>query len=86
MLIFGVIGYVLRKLSYEPAPLVLAFVLGPMFERNLRQALIISDGSLMVFLTHPISLGALLICFLFLLSGILPALRKKRKLALSDEQ
>jgi putative tricarboxylic transport membrane protein len=86
MLIFGIVGYVLRKLNYEPAPLVLAFVLGPMFERNLRQALIISDGSPMVFLTHPISLGALVICFLFLFSAILPSLRRKRRLALSDKQ
>jgi putative tricarboxylic transport membrane protein len=78
MLIFGAVGYALRKLSYEPAPLVLAFVLGPMFERNLRQALIISDGSPMVFLTHPISLGALLICLLFLLSPVLRPLRRKK--------
>jgi len=82
MLIFGVIGYVLRKLSYELAPLILAFVLGPMFERNLRQALIISDGSPMVFLTHPISLGALILCLLFLLSAVLPSLKRKREAAM----
>ena len=82
MLIFGVIGYVLRKLSYELAPLILAFVLGPMFERNLRQALIISDGSPIVFLTHPISLGALILCLLFLLSAVLPSLRRKREAAM----
>ena len=46
MLFFGALGYLPRKLDYEPAPLVLAFVLGPMLEQNLRQALILSDGGL----------------------------------------
>ena len=45
MIGFGVLGYLMRKFGYEPAPLVLAFVLGPMMENNLRKALIISDGS-----------------------------------------
>ena len=45
MIAFGVLGYLMRKFGYEPAPLVLAFVLGPMMENNLRKALIISDGS-----------------------------------------
>ncbi|MBI4589333.1 MAG: hypothetical protein HY725_10880, partial [Candidatus Rokubacteria bacterium] len=49
-----------KRLAYEPAPLVLAFVLGPMLERELRQALIISGGDLGVFLTRPLSAASLL--------------------------
>ena len=55
MIIFGVIGYLLRKFDYEGAPLILAFVLGPMFDQKFRQALLISDGSFIPFVTHPIS-------------------------------
>ena len=79
MLIFGVLGYILRRLRYEPAPLVLAFVLGPMLEQNLRQALILSSGNPGVFLTHPLSAGALAISVFLLLSTIIPAVRKKRE-------
>ncbi|MBW2031354.1 MAG: tripartite tricarboxylate transporter permease [Deltaproteobacteria bacterium] len=86
MLIFGILGYVLRKLQYEPAPLVLALVLGPLLERSLRQALIISDGSPLVFLTRPISAGALLLSLLLLLSATLPSLQKRRTLTLSDSE
>jgi putative tricarboxylic transport membrane protein len=55
MLIFGVLGYLMRKLGYSPAALVLALVLGPLAERALRQSLIISDAGLMIFFTRPIS-------------------------------
>jgi putative tricarboxylic transport membrane protein len=55
MLIFGVLGYVMKKLEYEPVPLVLAFVLGRMAEESLRQSLVLSRGSLMIFLSRPIS-------------------------------
>ena len=49
MIVFGVLGYLMRKFGYEPAPLVLAFVLGPMLENNLRKSLILSHGDLMTF-------------------------------------
>lgn len=52
---FGALGYLMRKLDYPPAPLVLGLVLGPLFERALSQSLIMSDGSLAVFFTRPIS-------------------------------
>lgn len=79
MLIFGVAGYIFRKVGYEPAPLVLAFVLGPLLEQNLRQALILSDGSMAVFFTRPLSAGSLLIALFLLLSAILPSLQKRRR-------
>lgn len=60
MLIFGIIGYFLNKLDYEPAPLILGMVLGPMFENSFIQSLRISYGSPWVFLNRPISLGLLI--------------------------
>ncbi len=61
MILFGVIGYFLRRLDYEIAPLILSFVLGPMMELNLRQSLIISNGSFGIFFTRPLSAAFLLI-------------------------
>jgi putative tricarboxylic transport membrane protein len=55
MLVFGVIGYFMKKLGYSPAALVLALVLGPLAERALRQSLIISDAGVGIFFTRPIS-------------------------------
>jgi putative tricarboxylic transport membrane protein len=79
MLIFGVIGYVFKKLDYPLAPLVLALVLGDMAENALRQSLIISQGSLAIFLTRPISgvITAVAILF-FLLPVITPWWRRLR--------
>jgi putative tricarboxylic transport membrane protein len=85
MLFFGALGYFFRKLNYEAAPLVLAYVLGPMLEQNLRQALIISKGDLGVFLTRPISAVCLIISLLLLLSGVSPAVQRKRRVVASEE-
>ena len=79
MVIFGVLGYILKRLHYEMAPLVLAFILGPMAENALRQSLIISQGSPMVFLSRPVPLAALLIAFFLMISPLFPFLRKRRE-------
>ena len=55
MVIFGVLGYILRKFNYEMTPLVTAFILGPMIEEALRQSLIISRGSFYIFISRPLS-------------------------------
>ncbi len=55
MLVFGVLGYAMKKLGYSPAALTLALVLGPLAERALRQSLIISDSGLAIFFMRPIS-------------------------------
>ncbi len=55
MVIFGLVGYLMKKFEYEGAPLLLAFVLGPMMEQALRQSLLISHGSFAIFFTRPIS-------------------------------
>jgi putative tricarboxylic transport membrane protein len=81
MLIFGVIGYVFKKLDYPLAPLVLALVLGDMAENALRQSLIMSQGSLAIFLNRPISgvITAVAI-FFFILPVFTPWWRKMRGL------
>lgn len=55
MLLFGVVGYLLRKLDYPVAPAVLAIVLGPLAERSLRQSLLMSQGEAMIFVQRPLS-------------------------------
>ena len=55
MLLFGVVGYILRKLDYPVAPAVLSIVLGPLAEKAMRQSLIISDGSFNIFFDFSIS-------------------------------
>jgi putative tricarboxylic transport membrane protein len=81
MLIFGVIGYVFKKLDYPLAPLVLALVLGDMSENALRQSLIMSQGSLAIFFTRPIAAAiTALAIFFFALPVITPWWRKLRGL------
>ncbi|MBP2675042.1 MAG: hypothetical protein H6Q84_1882, partial [Deltaproteobacteria bacterium] len=58
---FGLLGYCLRRLKYDLAPLILAMVLGPMMERSFREAMMISRGDLAVFLTRPIAATILLV-------------------------
>jgi putative tricarboxylic transport membrane protein len=79
MIFFGAVGYLMRKFGYEPAPLILAYVLGPMLEQNLRQSLLISQGSFMIFITRPISATFLVAAFLLLISNALPYVKKRRK-------
>lgn len=70
MILFGILGYLMKKYDYEPAPLILAFVLGPMFENAFRQSLIISGGNPMIFLSRPISAVFVLISIFFLISPL----------------
>jgi putative tricarboxylic transport membrane protein len=78
MLGFGVIGYFMKKLSLEAAPMVLAFVLGPMMETALRQALIKSKGSFSIFFTRPISATCLIIAIALMIMPLLPWFRRRR--------
>ena len=72
MLIFGVVGYLMRKLNYPMAPAVLAIVLGPLAEPALRQSLLISGGSFSIFFTRPF---ASVISVLALILLLLPAVK-----------
>ncbi|WP_374448689.1 tripartite tricarboxylate transporter permease [Stella sp.] len=82
---FGVLGWLLRKFGYEPAPLVLAFVLGPMLENNLRKALLLAQGDFLTFVERPISATCLAVAALLLLSPLLPRLGARRN-AIALEQ
>ena len=66
------------KHDFEPAPLVLAFVLGPLMEENLRRAMLIARGDATVFLTRPISAGLILVAAILLVIAMLPMISKRR--------
>ena len=84
MALFGLVGYALIKLDFEPAPLLLGFVLGPMLEENLRRAMLLSRGSPSVFVTHPLSLALLVISLALLIIVVMPNIRAKREEAFSE--
>jgi putative tricarboxylic transport membrane protein len=86
MLTFGVLGYLMRKYKFEGAPMVLAFVLGPMLETSLRQSLLLSDGSFLIFFTRPIAAGGMIVTLFMLISCLIPPLMKKRKLIPVEEE
>ena len=76
--IMGILGYVLMKIEFPPAPLILGFVLGPLMEENLRRALLISRGDPSVFITRPISAAFIIASLLILIAMFLPAIRKRK--------
>ncbi len=82
---FGLIGVLFVKLEFEPAPLLLGFVLGPMMEENLRRALLLSRGDPTVFFTRPISLAMLVLAVLLLMLIALPKIRRGREEAFQEE-
>ena len=77
MIIFGVVGYLFRKFEFEGAPLVLAFVLGPLLDMNLRQALLMSNGNFIDFFIRPISAVTLGLSILLLVSATFPFVKKR---------
>jgi putative tricarboxylic transport membrane protein len=78
MLIMGVIGYLLRKFSFDPAPLVLGLVIAPIFEQSLRQSLIMSNGNYFIFFSRPISLGLLVVSAVLLALSAYAFIMKRR--------
>jgi putative tricarboxylic transport membrane protein len=83
--VFGLFGYFLIKFGYEAPPLLLGFVLGRLMEEKLRQALVISRGSLMTFVERPLSAGLLVLAVLVLVVAILPNIRNKREEAFAGD-
>jgi putative tricarboxylic transport membrane protein len=79
MLIFGVVGYFMRKLDYPLAPAVLAIVLGPLAESSVRQSLIMSHGSFAIFVDRPISAVIMAIAVLLFVLPIVKIMRKRRE-------
>lgn len=74
LIVFGVLGFVMKRTGYEPAPLIIGFVLGPKVEEGLVQSLIIGNGELISFFTRPISAILLLISILLLVYRALQAM------------
>lgn len=79
MIIFGIIGYLMRKYKYDAPPLVLAFVLSPIMEQALRRSLLISNGSPFIFFQRPISSGIIILVIVLLIFPLIPKFRKKRE-------
>jgi TctA family transporter len=75
---FGIVGFILVKLGFSLAPMLLGFVLGPMLEDNLRRSMVMGRGDPSIFLTRPISLGFLIATVLILILATIPAMQKRR--------
>ncbi len=82
--LFGILGYILKKLDFEPAPLILALILGPMMEDALRHTMLISSGNLWVFVVRPISASFLALAFLCIIFQMLPWIRRSKSVALRE--
>jgi TctA family transporter len=84
MAFFGLVGYIFVKLDCEPAPMLLAYILGPMMEEYMRRALLLSRGDPTVFFTRPISATLLALGALAVIAASLPAMHKKREEAFRE--
>ncbi|WP_137389062.1 tripartite tricarboxylate transporter permease [Rhodoligotrophos defluvii] len=82
--LFGLFGVFLLRYGFEPAPLLLGFVLGRLLETNFRRSMVQSGGDLTVFIDRPISLALLLIALGFILLLLLPSFRAKREEAFCE--
>ncbi len=80
MIVFGVMGYLMRKVAFPAAPFVLSLILGPILERSLQQALISSGGDFSIFIEKPISAALLSVAVLMVLTPALKLLWKKKRL------
>jgi TctA family transporter len=76
--LFGIAGFVFKKLDLSPSPLILGLVLGPVLEQNLRRSLVLSHGNPMIFFNRPISLTLLILAAAFVVVMALSELRKAR--------
>jgi putative tricarboxylic transport membrane protein len=76
--VFALVGYWLIKLDFEPAPMLLGYVLGPLMEENLRRAMLIARGDPMTFLYRPISATLLALAVFLLILAVLPMIRSRR--------
>lgn len=84
--VFGLLGYLMAKVGFEPAPLILGMVLGGMMEEALRQSLIISRGDFSIFLTRPISASLLVFAAVTLVIVLLPNIRQHREEIFTEEE
>ena len=81
---FGLLGYALLKLGFEPAPMLMGLILGPMMEENMRRAMTVSRGDPMIFFQRPLSAALLAIAALLLLIVVAPNIRRGRETVFQD--
>jgi putative tricarboxylic transport membrane protein len=79
MLFFGILGYLFRKLEYEPAPLVLAFILGKMIEKTFRQTMSMSGGSFSIFWDRPVAAVCIAATTVLVIGSAVMYYTRKRK-------
>jgi len=79
MVFFGLVGYIMKKTGFEPAPLVMAYILCPFLEEAFRQSLIKSHGDFSIFFKRPISATILGIAFLFIILNVITGMKQQRK-------
>jgi putative tricarboxylic transport membrane protein len=82
--LFGLFGYAVYKFGFEAAPLLLGFVLGRLLEEKMRQALALSQGSLMTFVERPVSALLLALALIIITVAMLPAVVRKREQAFAE--
>jgi putative tricarboxylic transport membrane protein len=85
MMAAGMVGYILRRFGVPPAPMVLAFILGPIFETNFRRSLLITDGDPAVFVSSPVAIGLIVVLAIVVTSAAIPKVRRARS-AIDVEQ
>jgi len=83
VVLIGIVGYLMRKFDFEPAPFILAFILGPMFEMSFRQSLIYSYGDLLVFFKRPISAAFMVLAFLVIASNLVGIKKRLKRVEVS---
>jgi putative tricarboxylic transport membrane protein len=79
MSIFGIIGFFMKKIRFDAAPLILAFVIGPIFESSLRQSLMMSEGEFSIFATRPISLAFIAVTGIIILLSVMKRVGLKKR-------
>jgi len=82
MLIFGILGYLMKRFRYDGAPMILALVLGPMLEESFRESLMLSRGDFSIFVSRPLSIAFLIVAALLL---IVPIITQRKKLSTLKE-
>jgi putative tricarboxylic transport membrane protein len=84
MIIFGIIGYVMKKVDIPMAPIVLTFVLGKMIENSLIQSLIYFEGSVLGFIQRPMACGLLIIALIVFIGSLIAGIKNKRSMLAND--
>lgn len=76
---FGILGYILRKLNFDPGPMIMSFILAPLIENALRQSLLMSAGSFSIFVSRPISGTMMIVFFLLVISQCIIGYKNRNK-------